>query len=86
MFCYKFKKGELPTPFDDFIEYVSNVHDHDTKSANLFYIRTPRTMYREKSVRYQAPYTFNSINSDLHDMTCMLSFKRNLNIHFLGTI
>ena len=84
IFCYKFKMNKLPTIFDEFITSIGDVHEHYTRNSHLFFIDTPRTIYALNSVKYKAPFTWNSLNIDLHNEKCEKSFKRKLLSYLLS--
>ena len=84
MFCYKFKNSHLPAIFDEFITSISNVHDHHTRCSHLFYIKTPRTVYAQSSVEYNAPLTWNSLSFEIQTEQCETSFKRKLVSYLLS--
>ena len=84
MFCYKLKNKCLPSIFDEFDTSVSDIHDHYTRGSHLFYIQTPRTVYAENSVRYKAPFTWNSLSYELQNEQCQTSFKRKLISYLLS--
>ena len=79
IFCFKFKHQKLPSIFDDFLTNISDIHSHETRAseAHELYIHTPRTCYGQNAVRYQAPFTWNSLGSLLCSISCYKTFKRN---------
>ena len=84
LFCYKLKMGNLPSIFDEFTTTVNDVHDHYTRSSHLFFIGTPRTLYAKNSIRYRAPFTWNSLSFDLQNSKSESCFKRKLMSHLLS--
>ena len=86
MFCFKFLDGKLPKIFDSFYTSMSDAHDHSTRISDELYIETPRTIYAKQSVRYLAPFTWNSLPSILYQEKRLKSFKRQVIDHLLGTL
>ena len=78
MFCYKSKMLALPGIFDDFLTPVRNIHNHCTRGSHLYFINTPRTVYGQNSVRYKAPFIWNSLSVDMQNENCEKSFKKKM--------
>ena len=83
MFCFKLLNHDLTSIFNNFVTFVSDIHDHNTKSAELLYIHTPRTIYAEHSVKHQALLFWNTLNLNLRNETCLVTLKRSVKAHLL---
>ena len=86
IFCFKYLNNELPGVFNGFVTPVSDIHEYYTRSSPLLYIHTPRTVYAENSVKFQAPLAWNSLNSQLRQIPFIASFKRSLKLHLINSL
>ena len=62
-FMYKFINGLLPENFHEYFEYVSNVHQHNTRTAKnmgLYPIRS-NTKFSKNTLKYKGVEVWNKI-------------------------
>ena len=80
-FCmYKYENDMLPELFKNMFVKVTNVHDHDTRTAttNQLYIPIYGTVRGQKSFKYVGVRTWNYILQNIHTRCPIVSFKSSL--------
>ena len=80
-FCmYKYENDMLPELFKNMFVKVTNVHDHDTRTAttNQLYIPIYGTVRGQKSFKYVGVRTWNYILQNIHTRCPIGSFKSSL--------
>ena len=78
MFCYKFNFGLLPDVSDNFFTKASSVHRHHTRSQCNFHVRTSRTNYDDKSVKYRGTLLWNQLRDNVENSPNFNLFKKQL--------
>ena len=65
-FMFKFSQFQLPCKFNDYFSHVSSVHQYITRNSALaFMLPFCRTTMRQKCIRYQGPFIWNNLPSDI---------------------
>jgi len=77
-FMYLFKRGLLPNYFREMFTLTSQIHSHNTRNSNLFYIFPCRTNIRKFSIRFQGPKLFNSLSPEIQNSESVGSFGKRL--------
>ena len=75
---YLIKRGLLPNYFREMFTLTSQIHSHNTRNSNLFYIFPCRTNIRNFSIRFQGPKLFNSISPEIQNSESVGSFGKRL--------
>jgi hypothetical protein len=77
IFCYKLEHNLLPKYFTDsniFIKNV-NIHNYPTRTRNDYCLPRVKHEFGKTSIRYKAPFIFNSMNSLIKDKIYTHSFS-----------
>ena len=61
IFCQEFNLGISPLSFRGYLRTVGEVHNHFTRSSDLFYLVKSRTTIGDNSIRYKAPLYWNTL-------------------------
>ena len=76
LFMYKFLQSQLPCKFNDYFSHVSSVHHYITRNSTLaFMLPFCRTSIRQKGIRYQGPFIWNNLPSDIKLADSTAAFK-----------
>ena len=75
-FMYKYHKNVLPDPFRNYFQYNSQIHKHNTRSANKFHIWKVKNESEARSINHIGPLTWNSIPSEITEAPFLSTFKR----------
>ena len=75
-FMYKFKNNLLPQPFMNLFQYNSQIHKHNTRSANKFHLWSIKSQFEDKSITHAGPRTWNSIPNEITELPFLSTFRR----------
>jgi Reverse transcriptase (RNA-dependent DNA polymerase)/Endonuclease-reverse transcriptase len=76
--CVLIKKilnGEMPTYLTENVQYINNVHSHDTRSKNNLYISPVKSSFCDKSLFQSGFQTYNEIPFEIKSIKKTKLFK-----------
>ena len=76
MYMYKSTKGLLPDSMSSMEIPIHNVHDHNLRNQNAYYIQHVRTNCRKCTIRYTGPIFWNTLSQQLRETVSENQFKR----------
>ena len=86
LFMYKLKNAMLSVTFYDSFCLNSDVHSFNTRKRGDFHLpKFTNSFLQNKSIRYQGPKKWNSMNSNLKGATNYIAFKGKLKSTILAT-
>ena len=77
IYMYKSTKGLLPDSMSSMVIPIHNVHDHNLRNKNGYYIQHVRTNCRKFTIHYTGPIFWNSLPQQLREAVSEKQFKRN---------
>ena len=84
IFMFKYVTNMLPSPFQTFFNYNTNIHTYPTRHSSDFHLNNPRTLLAHKSIRHHGPDVWNSLPPTLKARTALHSFKITAKKYFLS--
>ena len=76
IYMYKSTKGLLPDSMSSMVIPIHNVHDHDLRNQNGYYIQHVRTNCRKFTIHYPGPVFWNTLPEQLREAVSENQFKR----------
>ena len=79
-FVYACMNRLAPPVFDNYFNYISNIHDHNTRQADrgdIFIERRNTMQYGIKTVRYAGTQLWNSIPIEIRRSPSISTFRSN---------
>jgi len=73
-FMYQYRSGLLPYSFNNMLSVTHQVHSYGTRSSEFFHLPQCRTNIRNFSISFQGPKFFNSLSSEIRNVTSTASF------------
>ena len=81
IFAHKFYKNLLPSAFDNYFTYISEIHSINTRlSWSGFALPKTRSGHLIRSPSYNSISFWNELNSDFYDHS-LVKFKKNYTLH-----
>ena len=80
-FVYACISRLAPPVFDNYLNYISNIHDHSTKQAtrgDIFVERKNTMQYGIKSVRYAGTKSWNTVPTEIRRSPSISTFRSNV--------
>ena len=77
-FIFSFKKGLLPYAFSEIFLLTNQIHHHNTRNSNSFYLFSCKRNIRQFEIRFQGPKLFNSFSTEIQNAD---SFFLNLSLN-----
>ena len=81
---YKYSNDLLPKKFDDMFPRINEIHNYNTRRGREFYLIKCRTNLRQFSINYQGPLFYNSLSSDIRDVSSLPVFRSKLKFYLLN--
>ena len=78
IYMYKSTKGLLPDSISSMLIRIHNVHDHNFRNQNGYYIQHVRTNCRKFTIHYTGPIFWNTLPQQLREAVSENQFKRKL--------
>ena len=78
IYMYKSTKGLLPDSMSSMVIPIHNVHDHNLRNQNGYYIHHVRTNCRKFTIHYTGPKFWNTLPQQLREAVSENQFKRKL--------
>ena len=78
IYMYKSTKGLLPDSMSSMIIPIHNVHNHNLRNQNAYYIQHVRTNCRKFTIHYTGPIFWNTLPQQLREAVSENQFKRKL--------
>ena len=82
MFMFQLTHNEIPYSLATIFSRNINVHSYSTRQASHYHI--PFTHLAQKSIKYDGPKLWNSLNTPLTDHNNLNSFKYNFKRYILN--
>ena len=78
LFVYKYQRKLLPNLFNNFFTHLSNVHDHNTRNNEGFFVPYSRTECYKKLIRFTGVNFWNKIHTKINRNCTYQTYKKNL--------
>ena len=78
IYMYKSTKGLLPDSMSSMVIPIHNVHNHNLRNQNAYYIQHVRTNCRKFTIHYTGPIFWNTLPQQLREAVSENQFKRKL--------
>ena len=76
MFMFKFTTFKLPSIFNSYFTHTSSIHHYATRSSiSDFATPSARTKVRQRSIKYQGPFVWNKLQSEIKKSPSVHTFK-----------
>lgn len=85
IFMFKLKQNLLPPYFNSMFTYNWQIHSHNTRNREDFYITNPRTSLSSTSIRYKGPDVWHTLSDNIKQCSYLSAFKRKLKNKILGS-
>ena len=82
IYMYKSTKGLLPDSMSSMVIPIHNVHYHNLRNHNGYYIQHVRTNCRKCTIHYTGPVFWNTLPEQLREAVSENQFKRKLKIFY----
>ena len=79
IYMYKSTRGLLPDSMSSMVIPIHNVHNHNLRNQNAYYIHHVRTNCRKCTIHYTGPIFWNTLPQQLRETLSENQFKRNKN-------
>ena len=79
-FVYNYKSGQLPSTFRNYFTALNNIHVKPTRATALHNFFEPffKTLKLQRSIKYQGPKIWNSLNLEIKNSKSLKAFKSRL--------
>lgn len=84
-FVYKLKNKTTAPYLSNKVKYVNNVHSHNTRQKNDFFIDTAKTSLLNKTILYKGLNMFNTLPTEIKNCETYSKFKKMLKNHVVNT-
>ena len=78
-------KGLLPDSMSSMVIPIHNVHNHNLRNQNAYYIQHVRTNCRKCTIHYTGPILWNTLPQQLREAVSENQFKRKLKEFLLSS-
>ena len=85
VFMFQLTKNELPNCITTMFSKNIDFHTYFTRQACQFHLPQTQTQLSRKSIKFEGPKPWNSLDKSLKNYRTVTSFKRNLKGSFLNT-
>ena len=85
IYMYKSTKGLLPDSMSSMVIPIHNVHNHNLRNQNAYYIQHVRTNCRKFTIHYTGPIFWNTLPQQLREAVSENQFKRKLKEFLLSS-
>ena len=75
---YKSINGQLPHNLTSMLKRTENVHNHNLRNCNGYYIQNIRTNNRKFTINYSGPVFWNTLPQQLRKLRTTKQFKSKL--------
>ena len=75
-FMYQSICNTLPSSINSIFTRNFDIHSYFTRQALHFHLPLTRTSFAQKTIKYEGPKLWNSLNESLRSSTNLLTFKR----------
>ena len=82
IFMFKYSHNLLPPSFANYFVPVNNVHYHNTRQSNDYFLTFARTNLRKHNIKFTGSKLWNSLPAELKTCSSIASFKRKLKRHY----
>lgn len=76
VFIYKMLHGMLPAHLLDHCKFVRDVHEHNTRSCNDFYVSTVSTNYAQNDLFHSGLVVYNALPREVKECEDVSKFKK----------
>ena len=85
IFVFNFKSNKLSNTFKNYFKAARNIHEKNTRSSSLdnFFLPFYRTNKLQKSIKFQSPKVWNSIDTTIKQCKSPKIFKKKLECFLL---
>ena len=75
-FMYKYTTSQLPAPFDNYFQLITDVHSHNTRQVKIrqFALPKARSQSGAKMIQYGAIEIWSKIPPEIKNKTCLALF------------
>ena len=80
---YESINGQLPDNLTSMLKRTENVHNHNLRNCNGYYIQNIRTNNRKFTINYSGPFFWNTLPQQLRKLRTTTQFKTKLNVLLL---
>ena len=79
-FVYNYKSGQLPSTFRNYFTALNNIHVKTTRATSLhnFFVPFFKTLKLQRSIKYQGPKIWNSLDLEIKNSKSLKAFKSRL--------
>ena len=79
-FVYNYKSGQLPPTFRNYFTALNNIHVKTTRATALYNFFVPffKTLKLQRSIKYQGPKIWNSLDLEIKNSKSLKAFKSRL--------
>ena len=79
-FVYNYKSGQLPSTFRSYFTALNNIHVKTTRATALhnFFVPFFKTLKLQRSIKYQGPKIWNSLDLEIKNSKSLKAFKSRL--------
>lgn len=85
MYICKLKNKTTAPYLSNKVKYVNNVHSHNTRQKNDFFIDTAKTSLLNKTILYKGLNMFNTLPTEIKNCETYSKFKKMLKNHVVNT-
>ena len=85
IYMYKSTKGLLPDSMSSMVIPIHNVHNHNLRNQNAYYIQRVRTNCRKFTIHFTGPIFWNTLPQQLREAVSENQFKRKLKEFLLSS-
>ena len=78
IFMYKAANNKLPDSMSSKLTRIQNIHKHNLRNQNSYYIQNIRTNSRKCTINYSGPVFWNALPSKLKQLVSINQFKNKL--------
>ena len=78
IFMYKAANNKLPDSMSSMLTRIQNIHKHNLRNQNSYYIQNIRTNSRKCTINYSGPVFWNALPSKLKQLVSINQFKNKL--------
>ena len=78
IFMYKAANSELPDSILAMLTRIQNIHKHNLRNQNCYYIQNRRTNSRKFTINYSGSVFWNALPSRLQQLVSINQFKNKL--------
>jgi len=83
---FKFTISKLPSMFNSYFTYTSSIHRYSTRGS-IYGLAMPsvRTKIRQRSIKYQGPFVWNKLSTEIKSSPSVTTFKTKLKQYLLDS-